>query len=88
MPNEDNLIEFPTQSEPSLPAPITTTYHYAGFRIAKSGQSTWFDGIVSLESPIVHQTQYENLKKLLAEHYDMPESNLIITNLAVIDKVA
>lgn len=88
MPEEDNIIEFPKATVSPLAMPTEdlqqVTYHYAGFRANKNGQSTWFDGIMSLDRLITEQTDYDSLKKIIAEHYDMPESNLVITSLAVL----
>lgn len=63
------------------------TYHYAAFRINKDGQTVWFDGVVGLNVAILTQEHYLGLKKLIAEHYDVRESNLVITSLTRIDTV-
>lgn len=60
-------------------------YHYSAFRANKDGQTTWFDGVVSLNVAILTQEQYLGLKKLIAEHYDIRESNLVISSLTRMD---
>lgn len=84
MPQEDNLIEFPTEKpeqaqEPEKVSPFT--YHYSAFRVTKQGETVWFDGIAGLDAPILNEQQYGGFKKLIAEHYDVPESNIVIVSL-------
>lgn len=85
---EENIIEFPeaaNEDAPIAPMRPPVTYHYAAFRVGKDGQTTWFDGIAGLNDVILSQEQYLGLKKLLAEHYDVPETNFVISSLTRLD---
>lgn len=86
MPNEENILEFPTEAanDPAPPAP-PVSYHYSAFRVGKDGQTTWFDGVVQLDGAILIQEHYLGLKKMLAEHYDIPESNFVVMSLTRLD---
>ena len=90
MPQEDNIIEFPTAEQAEVetlakeaPAEVVApfTYHYSAFRVTKQGETVWFDGIAGLDAPILTQQHYGSFKKLIAEHYDVPESNLVVVSL-------
>ena len=86
MPNEDNLLNFPEAANDSAtPVASLASYHYSAFRIGKDGQTTWFDGIAQLDGVILTQEDYLGLKKLLTEHYDIPESNFVISSLNRLD---
>lgn len=86
---EENVIEFPqdaaSEEAPIAPTRPPVTYHYAAFRVGKDGQTTWFDGVAGLNDVILTQEQYLGLKKLLAEHYDVPETNFVISSLNRLD---
>lgn len=86
MPNEENILEFP-QAAVNIPSPPQPplSYHYCAFRIGKDGSTTWFDGVVQLNVVILTQEHYLGLKKTLAEHYDVPESNFVISSLTRLD---
>lgn len=76
---DENIIEFPKAPTPSV------TYHFAGFWTDLEGKQTWIDGIVDLIAPILYQTDYLGLKKMLSQSYDISEDNFVITSLNLLD---
>lgn len=63
----------------------TYTYHCAGFRVGKDGKSTWIDGVFHLDRAILDHSGYLGLKLKLSEHYDIPNTNIVLTSLSRLD---
>lgn len=74
-----DVSDSPSTNRSASSVPVI--YHYAAFRVNKEGQSAWFDGVVELNAEILSQDHYLALKKLLTSHYDIPETNFVITSL-------
>jgi hypothetical protein len=64
-----------------MPKDTLFIYHFCAIRQSKSGEITYYDGLVERREPLVSPLEYKDLKSAIAKTFDIPEKGLVIINL-------